>query len=73
MPKYTIAIAGLGCETSAFSPARTRADAFHPRRGNRILEHYAFLTNVPQLDTTTWKGALIGHALPGSIVRREDF
>lgn len=30
-----IAIAGLGIESSTFSPARTEAPAFHPRRGRR--------------------------------------
>ncbi|MEU3189768.1 M81 family metallopeptidase, partial [Streptomyces sp. NPDC006992] len=38
-----IAIAGLGIESSTFSPARTRAPAFHPARGDEVLERYPFL------------------------------
>ena len=69
-----IAIAGLACETSTFSPARTLGRAFHPRRGPEIIEKYAFLHNsTPLADVADWKGALIGHALPGGIVVRADF
>ncbi|KAJ5270778.1 MAG: M81 family metallopeptidase [Kocuria palustris] len=69
-----IAIAGLACETSTFSPARTLGRAFHPRRGPEIIEKYAFLHNdTPLADAADWKGALIGHALPGGIVVRADF
>ncbi|MBW8819844.1 MAG: M81 family metallopeptidase, partial [Streptomyces sp.] len=35
-----IAIAGLGIESSTFSPARTDAPAFHPRRGDDVLTRY---------------------------------
>ncbi|KAJ5965230.1 Microcystin LR degradation protein MlrC [Penicillium vulpinum] len=69
-----IAIAGLACETSTFSPARTRGGAFHPRRGPEVVEKYAFLHHGTYLaDAADWKGALIGHALPGGVVVREDF
>lgn len=38
-----IAIAGLGIESSTFSPARTEAPAFHPQRGPEVLTRYPFL------------------------------
>ncbi|PYH98129.1 MlrC C-terminus superfamily protein [Aspergillus ellipticus CBS 707.79] len=74
MPPLNIAVAGLACETSMFSPARTLAPAFHPRRDREILTEYPFLQpGTPLGDTAAWHGALIGHALPGGIVVREDF
>lgn len=42
-PRPTIAIAGLGIESSTFSPARTNAPAFHPHRGPEVLTRYPFL------------------------------
>ncbi|KAK5684993.1 hypothetical protein LTS10_003068 [Elasticomyces elasticus] len=72
MPR--IAIAGLGCETSTFSPARTHASAFHPRRGDEILQTYKFLQHGTDLgNAATWRGSLIGHALPGGIVTKDAF
>ncbi|KAF7717776.1 Microcystinase C [Penicillium ucsense] len=69
-----IAIAGLSCETSTFSPARTDAAAFHPRRGPEIIHEYPFLNQDTQLGrAASWQGALIGHALPGGIVTRQAF
>ncbi|KAJ6024827.1 hypothetical protein N7540_005624 [Penicillium herquei] len=69
-----IAIAGLACETSTFSPARTLAPAFHPRRGNEVIDKYAFIhPGTPLGEAAIWHGALIGHALPGGIVARESF
>ncbi|OQE27353.1 hypothetical protein PENSTE_c004G06951 [Penicillium steckii] len=69
-----IAIAGLACETSTFSPARTSAAAFHPRRGEEIIEKYKFLqSGTPLGDAANWQGALIGHALPGGTVTRSAF
>lgn len=69
-----IAIAGLACETSTFSAFRTQAPAFHPRRGNEVIEKYPFIQpGSPLGDAVDWRGALIGHALPGGIVTREAF
>ncbi|KAI1124920.1 MlrC domain-containing protein [Nemania abortiva] len=69
-----IAIAGLACETSTFSPSRTQAPAFHPRRGVEIIEKYPFIQpGSPLGEAADWRGALIGHALPGGIVTREAF
>lgn len=38
-----IAIAGLGIESSTFSPARTQDPAFHPSRGPEVPDRYPFL------------------------------
>lgn len=73
-PRPVIAIAGLACETSSFSPARTLAPAFHPRRGEQVIHEYAFLHPGTTLgDAVDWRGALIGHALPGGVVTRAAF
>ncbi|RFU26951.1 hypothetical protein B7463_g9393, partial [Scytalidium lignicola] len=69
-----IAIAGLACETSTFTPSRTQAAAFHPQRGVQILDKYSFLRpGTPLGDAADWQGALIGHAMPGGIVTRVAF
>lgn len=75
--KPLIAIAGLAIETSTFSPQRTSLpEQFHPFRGQAITrDKYArFLGPDTNLgNKADWKGALIGHALPGGIVTREPF
>ncbi len=69
-----IAIAGLACETSTFTPSRTQAAAFHPRRGAEIIDKYPFIQPGTDLgEAADWRGALNGHALPGGIVTRESF
>ncbi|KAI1776761.1 Microcystin LR degradation protein MlrC [Hypoxylon cercidicola] len=69
-----IAIAGLACETSTFTPSRTLAPAFHPQRNEEIIERYPFIQPGTTLgDAAEWRGALIGHALPGGIVTRDAF
>ncbi|TVY49340.1 Microcystinase C [Lachnellula occidentalis] len=70
----TIAIAGLSCETSTFTPSRTLAPAFHPLRGAQIFDKYAFLRPDTSLGKAAqWEGALIGHAMPGGVVARDAF
>ena len=69
-----IAIAGLGIESSTFSPARTLAPAFHPQRGEEILARYPFLAPGTELRAAaTWHGALLGKALPGGMVTAEAY
>ncbi|MFD3584222.1 M81 family metallopeptidase [Streptomyces sp. NPDC058683] len=64
-----IAIAGLGIESSTFSPARTEAPAFHPRRGADVLTGYPFLAEgTPLRAAADWRGVLVGKALPGGTV-----
>ncbi|MGX9884412.1 M81 family metallopeptidase [Streptomyces sp. NPDC002276] len=70
----TIAIAGLGIESSTFSPARTEAPAFHPQRGADVLTRYPFLTpGTPLREAADWRGALVGKALPGGTVTSAAF
>ncbi|PAZ10563.1 microcystin degradation protein MlrC [Streptomyces sp. SA15] len=69
MSRPVIAIAGLGIESSTFSPARTEAPAFHPRRGADVLTRYPFLApGQPLREAADWRGALVGKALPGGTV-----
>jgi len=69
-----IAVAGLGIESSTFSPARTLAPAFHPQRGEEILTRYPFLAPGTELrEAATWHGALLGKALPGGTVTAEAY
>ncbi|MFC5213464.1 M81 family metallopeptidase [Streptomyces coerulescens] len=64
-----LAIAGLGIESSTFSPARTEAPAFHPLRGQGVLTRYPFLApGEPLREAADWRGALVGKALPGGTV-----
>ncbi|RMG64650.1 MAG: M81 family peptidase [Bacteroidetes bacterium] len=66
-----IAIAGLAIESSTFSPAVTHAAAFHPDRGDALLNKYPFM-QAPEgvRSQAEWFPALQGHALPGGIVTR---
>jgi len=72
-----IAIAGLAIETSTFSPQRTRHPSqFRPYRAAAICDdkYASFLGPDTKLrKKADWRGALIGHALPGGIVTRELF
>lgn len=69
-----IAIAGLACETSTFTPSRTLAPAFHPRRGDQIIQRYPFIRpGTPLGGAADWRGILTGHALPGGAVTRDAF
>jgi microcystin degradation protein MlrC len=69
-----IAIAGLGIESSTFSPARTQASAFHPLRGSEVTTRYPFLApNAPLTGLADWRGALVGKSLPGGQVTAEAF
>lgn len=68
-PRPVIAVAGLGIESSTFSPARTEAPAFHAQRGADVLTRYPFLApGRPLREAADWRGALVGKALPGGTV-----
>ncbi|RFA15059.1 microcystin degradation protein MlrC [Subtercola boreus] len=70
----TIAIAGLAIESSAFSPARTDAAAFHPRRGAEVFDGYPFLApGEPLREAADWLPSLTGRALPGGILSAAAF
>ena len=69
-----IAIAGIGIESSTFSPARTQAPAFHPMRGGEVLTRYPFLApDAPLSAAADWHGALVGKSLPGGTVTADAF
>lgn len=70
-----IAIAGLGIESSTFSPARTEAPAFHPMRGEEIFERYELFLGkaTPLRQAAQWHPALVGKSLPGGTVTAEAF
>ena len=66
-----IAIAGLAIESSTFSPATTLAPAFHPRRGQDLIDSYSWLAaGTPLGDRAAWVPILVGKSLPGGIVTR---
>src|SRR5690606_10818328 len=69
-----IAIAGLGIESSTFSPALTHEEAFHAKTGDSIFTKYPFL----QIDSLNrnraqWVPTLVGKSLPGGTVTREAY
>ncbi|MYX20563.1 M81 family metallopeptidase, partial [Streptomyces sp. SID8380] len=69
LDRPVIAVAGLGIESSTFSPARTEAPAFHPARGTAIFDRYPFLApGAPLREAAEWHGALVGKSLPGGTV-----
>ena len=72
MPR--IAIAGLGIESSTFSPALTHEEAFHAKVGDSIFTKYPFL-QVDSLNRNRaqWVPTLVGKSLPGGTVTREAY
>lgn len=69
-----IAIAGLGIESSTFSPAQTHEEAFHAKTGEEIFKRYPFFApDSSIIDQAEWFPALIGKSLPGGIVTREAY
>ncbi len=69
-----IAIAGLGIESSTFSPAITEEAAFHAKYGKDIMAGYPFLAaDSPLLQRALWLPAVAGHALPGGAVTRAAY
>jgi microcystin degradation protein MlrC len=69
-----IAIAGLGIESSTFSPALTSEAAFHARYNNEVFASYPFLAiDSPLRDRAEWFPTLTGHALPGGAVTRQAY
>ena len=69
-----IAIAGLGIESSTFSPAQTDEEAFHARIGDSIFGRYPFFDEGTEIrKRADWVPTLLGKALPGGIVTREAY
>jgi microcystin degradation protein MlrC len=69
-----IAIAGLGIESSTFSPALTHEEAFHAKYGENVFTSYPFFA-VDSVTRTraAWFPALVGKSLPGGAVTREAY
>jgi len=69
-----IAIAGLGIESSTFSPAITQEEAFHARYGVDVLTRYPFFAEgTPIRKAAHWMPTLVGKSLPGGAVSREAY
>ncbi len=69
-----IAIAGLGIESSTFSPALTEEEAFHAKRGEEVFASYPFLSqDAPDRKRAKWFPTLVGKSIPGGAVTRESY
>jgi microcystin degradation protein MlrC len=69
-----IAIAGLGIESSTFSPAQTEEEAFHAKTGDEIFSVYPFMhEDSTARQRAEWVPTLRGKSLPGGIVTREAY
>ena len=69
-----IAIAGLGIESSTFSPATTDEPAFHAKYGLDVFSTYPFFSiDSPIRKEADWFPTIVGHALPGGAVTREAY
>ncbi|WP_273277330.1 M81 family metallopeptidase [Maribacter polysiphoniae] len=69
-----VAIAGLGIESSTFSPAQSHEEAFHARIGDSIFGKYPFFAEGSEIrKRADWVPTLLGKALPGGITTREAY
>ena len=69
-----IAIAGIGIESSTFSPAKTHEEAFHARIGDSIFSRYPFFAVDSDIrKRAEWIPTLLGKSLPGGITTREAY
>lgn len=69
-----IAIAGLGIESSTFSPALTEEAAFHAQYGTAVFDGYPFFSPDSSLrKRAVWIPTLTGHSLPGGAVTRAAY
>src|SRR5438128_76724 len=69
-----IAIAGLGIESSTFSPAVTNEEAFHARYGPEVFNAYPFMMAIsPLRKQAIWLPTIVGKSLPGGAVTREAY
>ena len=73
-PMPRIAIAGLGIESSTFSPAVTLEPAFHARYSGEVFGAYPFLMGTaPLRKQVRWVPTVVGKSLPGGAVTREAY
>lgn len=70
-----IGIAGIGIESSTFSPALSTESAFTIKRGNQIYTSYPrFMQDGSSIrNSAIWLPAVTARSLPGGAVPRADF
>jgi len=68
-----IAIAGLGIESSTFSPALTNEEAFHAQYGDAVFTYKFFSADSPVRKRAVWIPTITGHSLPGGAVTRDAY
>ncbi|WP_208611137.1 M81 family metallopeptidase [Maribacter ulvicola] len=69
-----IGIAGLGIESSTFSPALSTEEAFHAKVGDSVFSRYPFLQpDSLNRKRAEWVPTLVGKSLPGGTVTREAY
>ncbi len=69
-----IAIAGLGIESSTFSPAQTTEEAFHTEFGEELYGYYPFFhEDSANRKRAEWFPTIRAKAIPGGIVTRETY
>jgi microcystin degradation protein MlrC len=69
-----IAIAGLGIESSTFSPALTDEAAFHAKYDQEVFSAYPFLAiDSPLRQRALWIPTIVGKSLPGGAVTRQAY
>lgn len=67
-------MAGLGIESSTFSPAVTHEEAFHARYSGEVFNAYPFMMGMSNLrKQARWFPTVLGKSLPGGIVTREAY
>ncbi|HEY0188380.1 MAG TPA: M81 family metallopeptidase [Cellulomonas sp.] len=72
--KPRIAVAGLATETSMYSPGSTVGADFFPLTGQRVFEQVDYLApGTPRGERAEWLPTLVGRAIPGPTVAREDY
>jgi microcystin degradation protein MlrC len=72
--KLRIAIAGIGIESSTFSPAITPEDAFRKRIGETLLNSYPFLKESSELrQKAEWFPAMNSWATPGGAITMDTY
>ena len=70
MPR--IGIAGLGIESSTFSPAKTTEKEFNIKYGDDIFSNYSFFDDS-YLKKADWFPSMTGKAIPGGVVTKEAY
>jgi microcystin degradation protein MlrC len=72
--KPRVAIAGIGIESSTFSPAITPEEAFRKRIGQQLLDSYPFLEKGSVLrEQAEWFPAMNSWATPGGAITKETY